>query len=267
MQPDRAEVIRHHLYTCGTSTTEALASATGASVATVRRDLVALERQGVVSRTHGGARIAAAAHVEIGFATRERQNLAQKRSIAAAAFTLLRPQTSVFLDAGTTVLQLARHLRLSPMPLAIFTNGLLVARELMDVPKLRVALLGGQLRSENASLVGPAAEAMLDTLWFDKLFLGASAVGDDGCIYSLDAAEASLNGRMLARSASAVVLADASKFGHRATYLVAPLTAATAVISDRRLDAGHHRRLLEAGIAVSLAPAARPDAPLGSRGG
>ncbi len=267
MKPDRTEVIRHHLYTCGTSTIEALVSATGASVATIRRDLVALERQGVVSRTHGGARIASAAHVEVGFATRERQNLAQKRGIAAVAYKLLRPRTAVFLDAGTTVLQLARHLRVSPMPLAVFTNGLLVARELMDVPKLRVALLGGQLRSENASLVGPAAEAMLDTLWFDQLFLGVSAIGDDGGIYSLDAAEASLNGRMLARSASAIVLADASKFGHRATYLVASLTAATAVISDRRLDTGHQRRLAEAGVTVSLAPSGRSDGAAGSQGG
>ena len=209
----------------------------------------------------GGARIASGAQVEVGFGTRERQNLVQKRAIAAAAFALLRPQTSVFLDAGTTVLQLARRLRVSPMPLSVFTNGLLVAQELMDVPKLRVTLLGGQLRSENASLVGPAAEAMLDGLWFDQLFLGATAIGDDGCIYSLDAAEASLNRTMMARSAAVVVLADASKFGHRVTYLVAPLNAATAVISDRQLGAAHQRRLAEAGASLSIAPQGRVDAP------
>ncbi len=260
MKPDRLEAIRHHLYTCGTSSIEALSRATGASVATVRRDLASLERQGVVSRTYGGARIASGAHVEVGFATRERHNLVQKRAIAAAAFALLRPQTAVFLDAGTTVLQLARRLRVSPMPLSVFTNGLLVAQDLMEVPKLRVTLLGGQLRSENASLVGPAAEAMLDGLWFDQLFLGASAVGDDGCIYSLDAAEANLNKAMMARSAAVVILADASKFGHRATYLVAPVSAATAVISDRQLGAVHRRRLAEAGAVVTIAPQGRVDA-------
>ena len=261
MKPDRLETIRHQLYTCGTSSIEALSRATGASVATVRRDLATLERQGVVSRTYGGARIASGAHVEVGFATRERHNLVQKRAIAAAAFALLRPQTAVFLDAGTTVLQLARRLRVSPMPLSLFTNGLLVAQDLMDVPKLRVTLLGGQLRSENASLVGPAAETMLDGLWFDQLFLGASAIGDDGCIYSIDAAEASLNKAMMARSASVVILADASKFGHRATYLVAPVGGATVVISDRQLGAVHRRRLAEAGAVVTIAPQGRPESP------
>ncbi len=259
MKPDRLEAIRHHLYTCGTSSIEALVEATGASMATVRRDLVALEQQGAVSRTHGGARIASGAHVEVEFTTRERHNLAQKRAIAGAAFELLRPQTVVFLDAGTTVLQLAHRLRVSPVPLSVFTNGLLVAKALMGVPKLRVTMLGGQLRSENASLVGPAAEAMLDGLWFDRLFLGASAIGDDDAIYSVDAHEASLNARMMARSAAVAVLADASKFGQRTTYMVGPLTAATAVISDEALDPGHRRRLRQAGVAVTIATAGRSE--------
>ena len=242
-----------------------LADATGASVATVRRDLAALERQGVVSRTYGGARIASGAHVEVGFATRERHNLVQKRAIAAAAFALLAAA-----DSGVSRCR-DHGPATGPPPagqshaaFAVFTNGLLVAQDLMDVPKLRVTLLGGQLRSENASLVGPAAEAMLDGLWFDQLFLGASAIGDDGCIYSLDAAEASLNKAMMARSAAVVVLADASKFGHRATYLVAPVSGATAVISDRQLGAVHRRRLAEAGATVSIAPQGRAEAPSGA---
>ena len=103
----------------------------------------------------------------------------------------------MFLDAGTTVLQLARLIRINPLPLRIFTNGLAVAQEFLNVPDLEVAILGGQLRSENASLVGPQAEAMLESLWFDQLFLGASAIGPDGAIYSVDSAEASFNKCML----------------------------------------------------------------------
>ncbi|UDL93394.1 DeoR/GlpR family DNA-binding transcription regulator [Lichenihabitans sp. PAMC28606] len=254
MKPDRLEALRHHLYAQGTCSIEELASATGASVATIRRDLTTLEQQGIVSRTHGGARIAAGAQIEVAFSVRERQQLAEKRAIAAKAYDLIRPQSSVFLDAGTTVLQLARRLRVSPMPLTIFTNGLMVAQELMNVPQLRVTLLGGQLRSENASLVGPAAEAMLDRLWFDQLFLGASAIGDDGGIYSVDASEASLNDRMMERSAAVTVLADASKFGRRTTYLVAMLAPPMRVISDKQLAAARQRRLREAGVDLVIAP-------------
>ncbi len=109
---------------------------------------------------------------------------------------------------------------------------LLIAQALMNVPKLKVSLLGGQLRNENASIVGPAAEAMLDRLWFDQLFLGASAVADDACVYSMDAAEASLNARMLTRSATAMLLADSSKFGRRTTFLVTEIAPPLGVISD-----------------------------------
>jgi DeoR/GlpR family transcriptional regulator of sugar metabolism len=109
-----------------------------------------------------------------------------------------------------------------------------VAQEFLNVPNLEVVLLGGQLRSENASLVGPQAEAMIETIWFDQLFLGASAISPDGAIYSVDSAEASLNRRMLDRSADRFVLADSSKFGTMATYKVAPLNTAK-VITDSAL--------------------------------
>ena len=111
------------------------------------------------------------------------------------------------------MLQLARLIRINPLPLRIFTNGLAVAQEFLNISDLEVVLLGGQLRSENASLVGPQAEAMLESIWFDQLFLGASAIGPDGAIYSVDSAEANLNRCMLTRSAHRFVLADSSKFG------------------------------------------------------
>ncbi|HVT50851.1 MAG TPA: DeoR family transcriptional regulator, partial [Dongiaceae bacterium] len=107
-----------------------------------------------------------------------------------------------------------------------------------------VSVLGGKLRSENASFVGPQAEAMLESLWFDQLFLGASAVAPDGAIYSVDSAEASLNKRMLARAAQSFVLADSSKFSTMATYRVAPVSTAR-VITDSSLSAEWRGRLAE----------------------
>jgi DeoR family fructose operon transcriptional repressor len=253
MQAERLTVIRQHLYAHGPATVETLAGAVAASPATVRRDLQVLEREGVIERVHGGARIADGGVVEAAFAARETQRLEAKRAIAAAAFALLRPHGAVFLDAGTTVLQLARSLSLSPLPLTVFTNSLAVAQELLGVTPVRLVLVGGQIRSENASAVGPQAEAMLDRLSFDQLFLGVSAIGLDGVIYSFDPAEASINSRMLARAVQCCVLADASKFGLRATYAVAPLRAAGTVISDAALSAEWRARLGEAGVALTIA--------------
>jgi len=249
---DRLDAIRSHLYANGFSTIQALADATGSSLATVRRDLQILEEEGAIDRVHGGARIAEGSSVEIAFQEREKQHLSAKRVIATAAYELLHPRSAIFLDAGTTVLQLARLIRINPLPLRIFTNGLTVAQEFLNIPNLEVVLLGGQLRSENASLVGPQAEAMLDGIWFDQLFLVVSAISPDGAIYSVDSAEASLNRHMLARSANRFVLADSSKFGTMATYKVAPLNVAQ-VITDSGLAVHWRDDLAKLGVATTIA--------------
>lgn len=263
MKGDRLTAIRQHLYARGASSVEALAKAVGASPATIRRDLQALETEGVVDRTHGGARIAAAAGVEVAFAVREQENIAAKRAIADLAFDMLTPHAAVFLDAGTTVLQFARRLRLDPMPLSVFTNGLVVAQALTDVPKLTVVVIGGQLRPENASMVGPAAEAMIERLWFDLLLLGAGAIAEDGCIYSLDPHEARLNERMMTRATNTALLVDGSKFGRRLTYKVAPLTEGLVVVSDDTLAARWRDVATEAGCDLRLASAYADTAPAG----
>ncbi len=254
VQVERLDAIRSHLYTHGFSSIQTLADAVGASLATIRRDLTVLEREGAIDRVHGGARIAEGSSVEMAFQERAKRNLGAKRAIAAAAYDLLTPHATVFLDAGTTVLQLARLIRVNPLPLRIFTNGLAVAQEFLNIPSLEVALLGGQVRSENASTVGPQAEAMLDTLWFDQLFLGVSAVGNDGAIYSVDAAEANLNRAMLTRSAQKFLLADSSKFGTMATYRVAPLTE-TRIVTDAGLTAKWRATIADLGANLTIAQA------------
>ncbi len=251
---DRLDAIRSHLYANGFTNIQALADSVGASLATIRRDLQVLEREGAIDRIHGGARIAEGSSVEMAFQERAKRNLSAKRAIAAAAYELLVPHATVFLDAGTTVLQLARLIRLNPLPLRIFTNGLAVAQEFLNVPNLEVSLLGGQLRNENASLVGPEAEAMLDSLWFDQLFLGVSAIGLDGAIYSVDSAEASLNRCMLARAAQCFLLADSSKFGTMATYRVAPLSS-VRIVTDGQLATEWRGRLADQGLAATIVEA------------
>jgi len=254
---ERLDAIRSHLYTRGFSDIQSLAESVGASPATIRRDLQVLEREGAIDRVHGGARIAEGSSVEVAFQERAKRNLAAKRAIAAAAYELLSAHATVLLDAGTTVLQLARLIRVNPLPLRIFTNGLAVAQELINVPKLEVGLLGGQLRSENASLVGPQAEEMLGSLWFDKLFLGVSAIGPDGAIYSVDSAEASLNRSMLSRSAESFLLADSSKFGTMATFRVGPL-AKSRIITDAGLASEWRSRLADLGVLATIADNGSP---------
>ncbi len=252
MKLDRVTAIRRHLFTKGFSSVVEIAEAVGVSEPTVRRDLLELEATGAIVRSHGGARIAEASGAEVAFEVREQINLAQKRAIGEAAYQMLQPDTSVFLDAGTTVLQLARRLRLNPVKLRVFTNCLPVAQLLMLASEISVTLLGGSLRPQNASVVGPLAEDALDRLWFDQLFLGVGAIAADGDISSADDQEARLNSRMIARCSSPVILADADKFGRRLTFRVARIAAGARVITETRLDRGWQDRLADMGCALTL---------------
>jgi DeoR/GlpR family transcriptional regulator of sugar metabolism len=256
---DRLGAIRQHLYANGPTAIADLCEAVGASIATVRRDLLTLEKDGLIERVHGGARLAQGAGTELAFGQRENANIGAKRAIADAAFGLIQPNTAIFLDAGTTVLQLARRLRLDPIPLTAVTNGLPVAQELIGVPGLRVIVVGGELRHDNSSLVGPHAEAQLDRMYFDQLFMGAGAVGEDLNIYTGDLAEASLNARMLARSRQRIILADTSKFGRSATYLVAAMANVTHLISDAALPSRWTQQIENAGVVtISAKPSPEP---------
>ena len=252
VKADRSAQIRQYLYATGPASVQAIAGAVGASLATVRRDLQVLEADGVILRDHGGARIAERAGVEVAFEQRERLNLAAKRAIADAAYGLIEPDTTIFLDAGTTVHQLARRLRLNPMRLHVVSNCIPIAQELGGVAGVTVTLLGGRLRPENASMVGMLTERALEELWFDTLFLGVGAIAEDGVISSLDADEAQANRLMLMRTRRKVLLADATKFGQRLTYRVAGLSADMSLITDAALPLAWTRQLQDFGCQVTV---------------
>lgn len=253
MLETRLKQIQQFLYTHGASSIQELVDHTGSSPATVRRDLVKLEEAGLIERTHGGARLAEASGLEVAFSLREYKQLEQKRAIAAVAYRLLRPESTVLMDAGTTVLQLARAIRLEPLPLTVITNGLALAQELTGVSGVQVIFVGGLLRADNLSSVGPYAEALLDEFCCDQLFLGATAISRDGYMQTLDAAEASINKKMLGRAGERVLLADSSKFGKSGPFRVSGLQTLTGVISDAGLEPAWTERLGHWGVRLERA--------------
>lgn len=252
MLEQRLKTIQEHLFARGVSSIEALVEVTRSSPATVRRDLSKLEQDGVIQRTHGGARLAESSSLELAFGVRERENIEVKRAIGRAAHALLKPGSTVLMDAGTTVLQLAKAVRLEPIPLTVITNGLALAQELVNLPEVSVILLGGSLRSDNLSSVGPYTEKLLSEFWCDQLFLGATAIDQSEHLATLDANEASLNRKMLERAKQRILLLDSSKFGHSAPYRVTSLQGITQIITDSRLAAAWSKRLNHLGIGIQL---------------
>lgn len=252
MRDSRLSMIRHFLFEKTSASIHEIAEAVGASLPTVRRDLLTLELEGAICRTHGGASIADSASRTTAFEVQEQICIDAKRAIGLDAHTRLEPNVSVFLGAGTTVLQLARSVRMHPLPVAVFTNSLAVAEILTGIREVAVTLIGGRLNSRGASTGGTLAEGLLERLWFDRLFLGASVIGKDGYIYSADEEEARLHEKLIGRSARSTILADASKFGRHATYRIAQLNGCLDVISDDRLPETWLNLLISAGCSVRL---------------
>ena len=256
MLEPRLEQIQKLLFSSGYVTVGDLAQNTQSSAATVRRDLERLEGLGLVTRTRGGARLAQTSGAEIAFQAREHQEVAYKRAIATSAYKLLRPNSNVLLDAGTTVLQLARLIRRKPMPLTVITNSIPVTQELLGIAQVKLFVLGGQLRSENLSSVGVYAEDALRRFWAEQLFLGSNAVHLEHGLSSHDPLEASINAVMLERSETRILLSDSSKFGARAMHCVAPLRSLHRIITDQRLPDHWSNALQTTGVQLEMVEAA-----------
>ncbi len=204
----------------------------GVSAATARRDLVAIEAGGHITRTHGGA----LADYNTSFASvGERASRARgaKGRIAALAAGRLPRTGAVFLDAGTTVQALARLLlaRRNLAGLTLVTNSLPVATMLGGAPGLELHVLGGTFLHRQAVLFGPATIAALAHWRFDAAFLGGEGMDADG-VSNSHPEIAAFQQAVIARTARAYFCLDASKLARATPHRVTPWTGSVTLITD-----------------------------------
>ncbi|MFO7255068.1 MAG: DeoR/GlpR family DNA-binding transcription regulator, partial [Bacillota bacterium] len=137
-----------------------LARQLGVSAMTVRRDLAWLEKAGLIRRIHGGAVDPRLMVQEVPLRRKSSQNREEKRAVGRLAATLVQAGETLILDAGSTVLEAARALRVRP--LKVVTNDLVTAMELADRPDLSLYVTGGQVRPQVYSLQGAPASGFLE---------------------------------------------------------------------------------------------------------
>jgi DeoR family fructose operon transcriptional repressor len=218
---------------------------------TVRKDLIVLERQGLLRRVHGGALPVEHLSFESDVASRT-EYADEKRRIAHAALAYLPHAGSVLIDAGSTTSQLA-DLMPPERELTVFTNGLLIAMALLTRPKFTVYTLGGRVRSTTmASVEGWAAKA-LEEINVDVAFLGTNGISLSRGLTTPDPAEAAIKRLMPACAHKRVVLADSSKFGVASLCQHADLSEIDVLITDTGLADTDRAALEAAGITVETA--------------
>lgn len=194
----------------GSVQVEDLSQAFGVSVATARRDLDRLVREGMVTRTYGGA-VLGNVRAEQTLREREVSNAAAKDAIAREAAALVEPGSTVLLDAGTTTGRLSRYLARIP-GLTVLTNGLNALNVLVESDAdIHVVALGGSLRRTNQALMGPVAETVVRGVYADIAFLGTDCLDVHRGFSSRTLEQNSLKALMSRHARRTVVVADSTK--------------------------------------------------------
>ncbi len=199
---------------------------------TVRRDLRALEEQGLARKIHGGA-LQGLSHV-VPYELRRGRESDVKELIGQRAAEMVKEGDSVIIDHGSTTLCLARALAVTGI--RVVTNSLEIARVIVDKPGCELIILGGQWDGTHQEIVGPAAVSQLNQYHVDKVFIGVTALSRREGITDLSEADAVLKRAMLQAGSKVIGLADSSKVGRVAFCRVAALDSLDVLITDDQAD-------------------------------
>lgn len=198
---------------------------------TIRKDLQMLHDQGALIRVHGGAR-ARTISTESAYDRRRSDRRSAKEAIAEAAVAEIRDDSTIYLDYGTTTLAIAQRLVHDGRRLSVVTNALPIAQVLSEAPDIETIVLGGIMRRNERSLMGPLAEAAAAGLHMDTGFFGCAGIHQSAGITNPHALESALSRKVMRNCSRVVVVADASKLGSIAVHRVIELDEVETIITS-----------------------------------
>jgi DeoR family transcriptional regulator of aga operon len=223
----------------------------GISQITIRKDLEHLQSRGLVQRTHGGAlRLQSGALFDPSLQEKQKQHSQEKLRIADQAARMVQEGQCVMLDSGTTTTAVAHALKRFSQ-LTLITNAVNIAADLAST-NFEVILIGGTLRKNSFSLVGPLAEDVLEEMHADILFLGVDGFDVETGITTPNFLESRVNRAMVKASRRVVVVCDSTKFNRRSLSRIIPTAAVHCVITDKNLPRETEEALRNQNIEVLL---------------
>ena len=248
LAPKRLERLRQILRIDHVVGVEELCRELRVSAATVRRDLGQLESLGEVRRVHGGAVGTGSRLEEPLFDDKTSIAAREKQRIAQAALKFIKPNDTIFLDGGSTVLELARLVR-ERSNLTVVTNSLRAAIELAAQGP-RVILIGGEFRRLSQTLVGPLTRLTLDEVHVDKAFMGTIGLTLEEGLTTTDPSEAYTKELVMHHARQVILLADHSKVGKVSFACAGQLGKVQVLITDKQVDRKFASQLRKNGVEV-----------------
>lgn len=211
-----------------------LASTLSISTSTVRRLLESLQDKGLITRTHGGAKINSDNNFTPSFTFRIHQNSFEKKKIALSAIKLIKNGDIIFLDGSTSAFYIAEYLK-EFENIRVITNGV-DTLSLLSKNKIAAYSTGGQVSSENPSvLVGRYAEDMINNFHADIAFFSAQALASPGEIYDCYEDEIFIRRAMIKNAKTKVFLCDNTKVGKTSPYHLCSLNDIDYIASNLSL--------------------------------
>ncbi|WLE00763.1 DeoR/GlpR family DNA-binding transcription regulator (plasmid) [Agrobacterium leguminum] len=248
---ERQRLIVEQLIERGVLSIAELCELLGVSHMTVRRDIQLLERQGRLTSVAGGVTVPERLAFEPSHIAKSQMALGQKISIGALAASMVPRGAVLYLDAGTTTLEIARKLAVRD-DLVIVTNDFVVASLLMQQSSCKLFHTGGAIDRENQSSAGELAAEAIRRFNFDIAFMSTSSFGLRGVSTPADG-KVVVKRAIVESSAQVILATDSSKYGRVGAFNAVPLDVLSAIISDDGLPEAARAAMTELGISVHIA--------------
>ncbi len=246
--PERQRRMAEHIRANGSATVNVLGELFDVSASTVRRDLEALEERDLITRVRGGA-VPVTDTEELPILDRAARQAAAKRRIGQAAARFVQPGDTILITGGTTTAAMVPYL-VDKVELTVITNSVACVQQLAHYPDITVVVLGGWLRHSELSLLGHFTECVLKELRPNKVFHGIYGLSAEGGLTGVDFQEVRTDRGLIAAAPELIIMADHTKFVQRGVIQLAPITAASVIVTDREAPASEIEALRRLGIEV-----------------
>jgi DeoR/GlpR family transcriptional regulator of sugar metabolism len=229
-----------------------LSSILNISKVTIRRDLDYLARQNMIKKTYGGAIIETTKDYEPPYMIRSLKMEEQKKSIGKLAASLIPENSLIFIDVGTTLLELAKNLPLDKN-ISVLTNWIPIAEELGKKQFSNLFLLGGKVNCREMSIIGNYPLQFLDNFNIEICFIGVGGISIDHGLTDYTVEEIEIKKQMIQRSKQKIVLADHTKFNRLAPIKICDLSDIDTIITSEGLEEELKQKYKDFGIEIIVA--------------
>ncbi len=248
----RRETILERIKRNGTVSVVALAREFGVAQMTVRRDLLEMERKGLLIRRYGGAVRSEASDRIFSFTERMGLRKVEKRVIGEKAASFIVDNETVIIDCGSTPYQISPNLK-NRKNLRVVTNSIPVVMELILYPAVRLFLLGGEFLNDRRASCGHFTEQMLSSIRADKAFIGADGVSLSGGLSAHDEREGKISQKMAERAREVFLICDSSKLEKDSYFPFMSLAQIKGIVTDSGVDKSLIKTYAKHGIKIFVA--------------